>query len=74
MSSKIFVELEVEQLESIVVQELKYARENLINDSIRRQNGVGMAVFDMNKAADIRAINKHIKALELILNYYGGSV
>lgn len=61
-----------EQIEDIIVQEMKSDVENLKVDLENRKAGYGLACWEHDLEADVAMIEKHIEALELIVKYYGG--
>ena len=71
---KATIELEYDQIQSIIVQELKETLEIMMRDLVDRQSdtfGSG-GIFDNDKETDIKLIKKHIKSLKRIIQYYGG--
>ena len=68
MTIKYTVDLEWEQVEAIVVKELKWTRDQFKKDLAYRR----LPVFDHDKDTDDKLIKKHIKALDMIIEYYGG--
>lgn len=68
---KVMVEMEDEQVDSIIVQELKYDLETFERDLEDRANGEGMAVFDSDPIKDVEYILEHIRAFRTVLEYYG---
>jgi hypothetical protein len=73
MSSKTFIELEWEQIDSIVLQELKKHHSFVLFDYNNRKDDGG-AVFENDKEKDLKVIKKHLKSFERLIKYYGGSI
>jgi hypothetical protein len=73
MSSKTFIELEWEQIDSIVLQELKRHYPLMLNDYNKRKEEGG-AIFEDDKEKDLKVIKKHLKSFERLIKYYGGSI
>jgi hypothetical protein len=73
MSSKTFIELEWEQIDSIVLQELKKHHSCVLFDYNNRKDDGG-AVFENDKEKDLKVIKKHLKSFERLIKYYGGSI
>ena len=61
------IEITDDNLESILIQELRNTKEMLESDL---ETG-GIAVFEIDPKKDKKELKKHIKAINLILNYYG---
>lgn len=70
---KVTFEMESDQIESVLKQELVWHlevfRENLTQ---REENGDCLAFFDADPIEDIATIQQHIRAFELVLDYFGG--
>jgi len=58
--------------DKITVSNLQETLENLQHDLSRRKQKKGCAVFDLDKKMDIVEINKRIKAISIIIDYFGG--
>lgn len=71
---KTMVELEREQIESIIVDDLHKSLCYLEKDLERVKELNQGHVFSKDKEEDIKEIKKHIKSLKRIIKYYGGSV
>lgn len=72
--AKVTIELEDEQIDAIILKELKWGIDKMEEDLEHRANGVGMCVFDNDPVKDIQYINQYISAFKLIYDYYGGEV
>ena len=59
------IELDMEQISSMVFHELRESRDQFLEDL-----ECGAAVFSLNEAYDKAQIIDHIKALELIMEWY----
>lgn len=70
---KYTVELEYEMVDKIITQELKSNYADMKKDYKNRAEG-SLAIFDHDVEEDKKAIKKHMKALKLILKYYGEDV
>ncbi len=68
---KVNVELDWDTVDNIVKQELLSCLDNMSQDLKKRKNDTGMAIFEVDKTADIALIKEHIKAFKLVLRYYG---
>jgi hypothetical protein len=69
--AKVTVELDYDAVDDIVKQQLCSLRDNLKDDLERRKEDNGMAIFEIDKEADIILMKEHIEAFNLILRYYG---
>jgi hypothetical protein len=65
------IELEWEQVDAIVVAQLKVLLECLENDLARVQEQHKGFVFKDTPEDDIKAIKKHIKSFKRVLRYFG---
>jgi bifunctional DNA-binding transcriptional regulator/antitoxin component of YhaV-PrlF toxin-antitoxin module len=71
--SKVMIEMEDEQIDAIVIQELKNAIESFEQSIEERSNGEGLAFFDNDPIKDIDFLLDHVRAFTTVLEYYGGS-
>lgn len=71
---KAAIELECDQLESIVRHELTRMLSYLENDLDRVKEKDTGYVFSSDKQKDIKKIKKHIKSFKRVLKYYGGDL
>jgi len=71
--AKVTFELEDEQVDAIIIQELKGAINRLEEDLEMRSDGRGLAVFDNDPVKDVIYIQEYISAFKLVLDWYGGS-
>ena len=71
--SKITFELEDEQVDAIVIQELKWAIDSFEKDLEIRSEGRPLAIFDNDPVKDVTYIQEYISAFKLVLDWYGGS-
>jgi hypothetical protein len=69
--AKVTVELDYDAVDDIVKQQLCSLRDDLKDDLERRKEDNGMAIFEIDKEADIILMKEHIEAFNLILRYYG---
>jgi hypothetical protein len=65
------IQLEYEQVDAIVIAELKSTYENMKKDYEKEG---GMRVFVNDIEEDRKKIKKYMKSLERIIKWYGGSV
>lgn len=70
--SKITFELEDEQVDAIVIQELKSAIAGYEENLEERSNGTGLMIFDNDPVKDVAYIQEYISAFKLVLDWYGG--
>ena len=70
---KITFEMEEEQVDAILIQELKRSIEMFESDLDNRSNGTGPGIFDNDPVKDVLYIQEYIAAFKLILEYYCGS-
>ena len=68
---KVMIEMEHEQVDAIIIQELKSGLEGFEHDVELRANGEGMAIFDSDPIKDVEYILEHIRAFQTVLEYYG---
>jgi hypothetical protein len=68
----ITVEIVDEQVDSLVRQQLGWHLKIFEEDLAARKDGGGMAIFDIDREKDIKALKKHVKAFTLALKYFGG--
>lgn len=71
---KVTFEMEDEQVDAILLQELKRSIETFEDDLTARENGDGLCIFDTDPIKDIQTINEYLSALKLIYDYYGGEL
>jgi hypothetical protein len=71
---KMTFELEDEQVDAILVNQLKQTILSLEENLEERANGGGISVFDSDPVKDILYINEYISAFKLALDWYGGEV
>lgn len=71
---KVTFEMVDEQVDAIMLQELKRTIENLEDDLTARENGNGMCIFEIDPIKDIQTINEYLSAFKLIYDYYGGNL
>lgn len=69
--AKVTVELDYDAVDDIVKQQLRSLRDYLKDDLERRKEDNGMAIFEIDKEADIILMKEHIEAFNVILRYYG---
>ena len=65
----VMIEVNDEQLTDLVVAELKQSLKGLKQDLEEGRGGIWS--YDLKE--DRKMINKHIKALMLVIDYYGGN-
>lgn len=71
---KMTFELEDEQVDAILVNQLKQTIVGLEESLEQRANGDGLSIFDSDPIKDIQYINEYISAFKLALDWYGGEV
>ena len=71
---KVTFEMEDEQVDAILVNQLKQTIEGLEESLEQRANGVGISIFDSDPIEDIQYLNQYISAFKLALDWYGGEV
>lgn len=72
---KVMIELEPEQIDSIVIGEIQNSLDGLEEDlqKAKASNESGyLGVFDNNPIEDSKQIADYIKAMKLVLSYYSG--
>ena len=67
------IQMTYDQVDAIVIKELQTILQGFKNDRKQRKNDEGMAIFDTDKKIDLYKLKEHIKAVELVLEYYGVS-
>lgn len=70
--SKIMIQMEDEQVDSIVVQEIKNCIKRFERDLELQTDGKGLAIFDNDPVKDVLYIQEYIDAFSLVVKYYGG--
>lgn len=68
---KTSVELSEDTLISIVCKSLKETLDLFKEDLISVKEGKSIAIFSTDNEEDIKLIKKHIKAIKLLLRWYG---
>lgn len=68
------LKLEPEQVDYILVSELKQQLEWFNRDHSSRSGGIGIAIFDSDPATDVKLIEQHINAIKTVLSWYGVDV
>ena len=67
------INLEPEQVDSIVIQEMRYHIDSLERDyELANSGGEYLGVFDNDPIQDALLIAEHIEAFEKVLRYYSG--
>lgn len=72
--SKVTFEMEDEQVDAIIIDELKSAIDSFEKDLEFRSEGLGLAIFDNDPVKDVSYIQEYISAFKLVLDYYGGNL
>lgn len=70
--NEVTITLEDEQIDSIVIQGLKWSIERFETDLDHRSEGGGLAIFDSDPVKDVAYIQEHISAFKLVLDWYAG--
>ena len=60
-----------DQVDHIVINELRWSLDNMKADLQQRREGHGMAIFHTDLEQDVKAIEEHVRAFELVLNWFG---
>jgi hypothetical protein len=68
---KVVFEMEPEQVDAVVIQELKNDYEYFKENLEKRSRNEGLAIFDSDPVLDCEHLIEHIYAHELVLAYYG---
>ena len=71
--AKVTVQLEDDTIDKIVLDELKWCLQSLKTDLRNRKANRGIAVFDMDRKEDIKALKEHINAFKLVIQYHSVS-
>lgn len=71
--NRITVEMEDDQIDSIVSQELKRQIEYFEGSFEERSNGEGIAMYDSNPVKDVVYIQDYLSAFKTVLEYYCNS-
>ena len=74
MIMKLTFEMLDEQVDEIIVQELKNTIETLEQNIEDRTGENAIWVFDSDPIKDISTINEYISAFKLVLDWYGGDL
>jgi hypothetical protein len=59
-----------DMVDKIVTQELKFHRDNMVEDLEQRKNNQIGPYFDTNLAIDIAMMNERINAFNIVLAFY----
>jgi len=70
---KVMIELEDEQVDAIVIQELKNAIASFEQSIEERSNGEGLAWYDSDPVKDVNYLVDHVRAFTTVLEYFGVS-
>jgi len=68
---KVMIELEDEQVDAIVIQELKNAIASFEQSIEERSNGEGLAWYDSDPVKDVNYLVDQVRAFMTVLEYYG---
>jgi hypothetical protein len=68
------IEIQQEQVDSIVQQEMRSMLDCLQDDLRRTEESDRGWIFHEDKEEDIKEIKKHIKSFKRVLKYYGGKL
>ena len=69
--NKIMIEMVDEQIDAIVVQEIKNCIKGFERDLELRKEGKGLVIFDNDPVVDMMYIEKYIDGCRLVLEYHG---
>jgi hypothetical protein len=72
--TNIMVPLDWETVDNIVVMQVKEMKESLEGYLEQVKNNKKGTVFDMEYKKDMKKIKEHIKACELVYDYFGGNI
>lgn len=61
-----------DQVDHIVTSELRWSLDSMKADLEKRREGHGIAIFHTDLEQDVKAIEEHVHALELVLDWHGG--
>lgn len=70
---KVMIELEDEQVDAIVIQELKNAIALFEQSIEERSNGEGLAWYDNDPIKDVNYLVEKVRAFTTVLEYFGVS-
>jgi hypothetical protein len=70
----ILVPLDPETVENLVCTQIKDMQDSLEGYLLQVKNNKKGTVFDLDYKKDMKLIKKHIKACELVYNYFGGNL
>ena len=70
---KVMIELEDEQVDAIVIQELKNAIASFEQSIEERSNGEGLAWYDTDPVKDVNYLVEQVRAFTTVLEYFGVS-
>ena len=70
---KVMIELEDEQVDAIVIQELKNAIASFEQSIEERSNGEGLAWHDSDPVKDVNYLVEQVRAFTTVLEYFGVS-
>lgn len=68
---KVMIELEDEQVDAIVIQELKNAIVSFEQSIEERSNGEGLAWYDNDPIKDVNYLVEQVRAFTTVLEYFG---
>ena len=70
---KVMIELEDEQVDAIVIQELKNAIASFEQSIEERSNGEGLAWYDSDPGKGVNYLVEQVRAFTTVLEYFGVS-
>jgi hypothetical protein len=68
------VKIDNDQVINVLVTELRSARNFLIDDWVKVRDKNEGFVFDKDPQKDLAEISKHIEAMRVVIQYYGGEL
>ena len=69
---KTTIEIKPDQIDSIILAELKWALDSFEEDILRYESGKStIAVFDTDPVKDVQMLSEYVAAFKKVITYYG---
>jgi hypothetical protein len=68
------VKIDYDQVVNVITEELRQSRNTLINDWVKVRDKNEGFIFDKDPQKDLAELSKHIEAMRVVIQYYGGEL